>query len=356
MKYGGYDRGLFFLTFLLVVLGLVVIADASAPTALREFSDKYYFVKEQAVSAAIGIVGMIVFARIKYSYWEKLATPLFFVSLIVLVLVLVPGFGYKVYGARRWISLGPLSFQPSEFLKLALAIYLAKVAAKNKAIWSFYAPLVVVAALVMLQPDLGTTIILMAIGFFQMFISGAKILDLVVTSAVGLLGSFLLIVASSYRRQRLMTFLEETSDPLGSGYHMKQVLLALGSGGLFGVGLGQSRQKFLFLPETATDSIFAVIAEEVGFIGVTVLLAILAYYVFRLGKIANLAPDNFSRILAFGIVAWIASQIILNIGSNVALFPFTGIPLVFISYGGSSLISVLLSIGIMLNISKHAKS
>ena len=247
-----------------------------------------------------------------------------------------------------------MSFQPSELAKLSLAIFFAKVAEKEKKIASFFFPIIVVSLLVMLQPDLGTTLIIVAIGIVQIFISGADIRYFLAALGTGTLGSLLLILVSSYRRDRLLTFLQQTTDPLGKGYHIRQVLYALGSGGLWGVGLGQSRQKYLYLPETATDSIFAVLAEEVGFVGSTILIGLFIYFIIRGIKIVSLAPNLFSKVLGSGLIAWLGSQIILNIGSMVALVPLTGVPLPLFSYGGTALVMILSACGILLNISKYA--
>lgn len=349
------NKRLYFLTCLLVILGLIAVADASAPLAINKFSDRFYFVREQVVWAAIGIVLMSLFANINYKIWEKFATPLFFVGLFSLILVFIPGLGTKVLGARRWLNLGFTTFQPSEFMKLAMIVYMAKVSSKDKKPLSFFVPLLLVSGLIMLQPDLGTTMIMVSVSLTQIFISGVNLL---LFGGVGILGSvavFLLIFFSGYRRDRLMTFLNQTEDPLNKGYHIRQILLALGSGGMFGVGLGQSRQKFLFLPETATDSIFAVIAEEIGFVGSVALLSLfVAYFVIGF-KIIKKAPDKFSKVLSVGIVSWITIQVFLNIASMLALVPLTGIPLPFISFGGTSLVSMLVGTGILLNISKYGK-
>jgi len=213
-----------------------------------------------------------------------------------------------------------------------------------------------VLVLIMFQPDLGTALVVGGTAMTQIFVSGISIFYFLGALLIGILASFVLIITSTYRRDRLMTFLEQTHDPLGKSYHIRQVLLALGSGGLFGVGLGASRQKYLFLPEAATDSIFAVVAEEVGFIGALIILFLFVAFIIRGLKIANNAPDKFSQLLATGIVAWIGVQIFLNIGSMVALTPLTGVPLPFFSYGGSALTMVLVAAGILLNISKHGKS
>ncbi len=251
--------------------------------------------------------------------------------------------------------IGPVSFQPSEFVKLSLAIYLAKVAAKEKNLLSYFLPIGLCALLIMLQPDLGTTIVITTMGLAQVFIAGVNMLHLTFAGILSVAIGFVLIIVSDYRKDRLLTFFEQTQDPLGKGYHIRQILLALGAGGLFGIGLGQSRQKYLFLPEAATDSIFAVIAEEVGFVGASILIFIFTIFIYHGLKIVLRAPDKFSQILATGLIAWIGGQIFLNIASQVALVPLTGIPLPFFSYGGSSLTAVLSATGILLNISKHSK-
>lgn len=348
------DKKILFLTLVLTTLGLVALADASAPQALSIFSDKFYFVKQQAVWAIFGLLGFFIASRVNYSFWQKIATPLFILGILFLIAVLIPGVGSRFLGARRWIIAGPVSFQPSEFIKLALVIYFAKVASYDKPLISYLAPLMIVAGLVMLQPDLGTTIVLVATSTVQIFATGLSLISLFIAGAAGSVISFLLIIMSNYRRERFLTFIRESKDPLGASYHIRQILLALGSGGLLGVGLGQSHQKYLFLPEAASDSIFAVIAEEVGFIGASLLIFLFAFFVFRGMAIARGAPDRFSQFLALGLTSWIGIQTILNISSIVALVPLTGVPLPFFSYGGSSLVMVLVASGILLNISKYA--
>lgn len=350
----GIDKRFLILTLILVFIGLIAVTDASAPQALNSYGDKFFLAKQQAIWAAIGVVVFLVASKVKYTFWERVATPFFFISVALLLVVLLPGLGFKAFGARRWIPLGFFSLQPSELVKLSLAMYLAKVASKNKGTLSFFIPLVVVTGLIMLQPDLGTTLVVAGTGLSQIFVAGVNLLYFVGALMVGGIGTFLLTIFSPYRRERLMTFFQTTSDPLGKGYHIRQVLLGLGSGGLFGVGLGASRQKFLFLPEASTDSIFAVIAEELGFLGAFAVVALFGYFIYHAFKIAVNAPDNFSRVLGVGLASWIAIQTFLNIGSMVALVPLTGIPLPFLSYGGSSLVMVLTACGILLNISKYS--
>ncbi len=358
------DRILFFLTLGLTILGLVAIADASAPLALSSFGNSFYFVRQQAISAVIGFIGLIVVSNIHYSVWKKLAPIIFAISVASLFIVLLPGVGSKLLGARRWIVIGGFNFQPSEFVKISLALFFAWLYERKAPYWWYLGTLGLLVGLIMVQPDLGTTIVVTTIGIVQLFLAGIPILYMAaVLGGGGLLGT-LLILISSYRRERLFTFMNSIFDPIGktsdqastAAYHIRQILIAVGSGGMFGVGLGQSRQKYLFLPETATDSIFAILAEEIGFVGSFFLLALYAYFILRIIKIAHKAPDEFCTLFVVGVAAWVAGQMFFNIGSNVALVPLTGIPLPLISYGGTSLIAMLCAIGIVLNISKHSKN
>lgn len=346
------DKKLFVAAILLTIIGLIAVLDASAPQALNAFGDKFHLFKNQLIWSFVGFILLVISSKINYKFWQKIATPLFFFVLVSLILVLIPGIGAKLLGARRWISLGPVFFQPSEFAKFGLILFMAKFLSKKEASVLYFLPLALIAFLIMLEPDLGTTMVIVLAGAIQIFASQINLLHY---TGVGILGGiivFLLVIVSPYRKDRLLTFFEQSTDPLGKSYHIRQILLGLGSGGLLGVGLGSSRQKFLFLPEAATDSIFAVIAEEIGFIGALGLIFLLGFYVFRALKIAKYAPDDFSRYLSLGIASWIGIQAILNIASMTALVPLTGIPLPFISYGGSSLIMIMLATGILLNISR----
>lgn len=355
-KRPSFNKSFFYLILVLVVVGLTFIADISTPQALNYFNDKFYFLRQQMLWAGMGVVAMIIVSNIHYGFWKKVAVPFFLVTIILLVAVLIPHVSLKALGARRWISIGNINFQPSEVVKLALALYLAKVAdSKITNLFAYFVPLAVVCGLIMLQPDLGTTLVVGFIGIVQIFISGIPILPFVGVFLSGIVGVIILILVSPYRRDRLMTFFQVASDPLEKGYHIRQILIALGSGGIFGLGIGQSRQKFLFLPEASTDSIFAAIAEEIGFIGSFILILLFIYFVLSAFKIASRAPDQFSKMLAVGITAWIGGQMILNLSSMTALTPLTGIPLPFFSYGGTSLLMILASCGILLNISRYQK-
>lgn len=347
------DRSFLIHILIFVFVGLVAVADASAPQALSAYGDKFFLFKQQLIWAGIGLAVLFASSLVPYKFWEKMATPFFFVSLALLLLVLLPNFGFKAFGARRWIPLGFFSLQPSELIKLSLAMYLAKVASKNKNTLSYFMPVVITCGLIMLQPDLGTTLVIAIMAFSQIFVSGVNLLHLAGALLIGGFGTLGLILSSTYRKERLLTFFEMTRDPLGKSYHIRQILLGLGSGGVFGVGLGASRQKYLFLPEASTDSIFAVIAEELGVFGSIAIIALFGFFVYKGLKIAISAPDKFSQVLAIGITSWIGSQAFLNIGSMVALVPLTGIPLPFISYGGSSLVMIMGACGILLNIGKY---
>lgn len=348
-----YSNRLFALTILLTILGIVAVADASAPVATRVYNDKYFLFKQQLIWAGLGVASFLVVSRITLNFIKKYSIVVFAISIVTLILVVIPGLGSRFLGARRWLIIGPISIQPSEIVKLGLALYLAKLSETKDDLLAYIIPVFLVSFLVMLQPDLGTTIIIVVMGAIQIFLAGIPIIYMLIFGGLGIFIGFLLIVLSSYRRERLITFLNHAQDPLGSGYHIRQVLLGLGSGGLFGVGLGRSKQKFLFLPEAATDSIFAVIAEEVGFLGAAFIIFLFFLYIYYGFKILASTEDIYKRILSGGIIAWIGVQAILNIASMVAITPLTGIPLPFFSYGGSSLVMVLTASGILINIGRE---
>lgn len=347
-----FDKPLLFTVLTLVIFGVVMVANASVVDATRTFGDELFFAKRQFWRALGGLFLLFVFSRLPYNIWNKFALPLFGATLLLLVLVLVPGLGTSAGGARRWIDLGVIDFQPAELAKFTLCIYFAHFFAKRTAILPFLAALVLVVGLVLAEPDLGTAAIITLFSAIIYFVSGANLTYFLALLPLGLVGGLGYILTSSYRKERLLTFLNPTVDPQGASYHIRQVLIALGSGGLFGLGLGQSRQKYLFLPEPATDSIFAVIGEELGFIGGGVVIALFAFIIWRGFLIAGRAKDPFGRLLAVGITSWIGIQAFINLAAMVALIPLTGVPLPFLSYGGSALIFTLAAIGILLSISR----
>jgi len=353
-KIGKFDHLLFFLVLTISLLGILLIYDASSATATQAFGNRYYFAQHQLVWSILGILVMFVTMTINYHYWRKISWILLVSSIISLILVLIPGVGVKILGGRRWLNLGFLPFQPAEFTKIILIIYLSSFFEKKIKIFHFLALLVAVTLLLMLEPDLGTTVVLVTSALVVYFLAGANIGQLIGLILLTVFGGIGFVVFSPYRLARLKVFLNPNIDPQGSSYHLRQILLALGSGGFWGRGIGQSRQKFLFLPEAATDSIFAVIGEEVGFIGAVAFLTVFLILLIRGFKIAKESPDNFGRVMAGGISSMIFIQFFLNLAAMVSLVPLTGIPLPFISYGGSFLIVAFWGIGILLNISKFS--
>lgn len=336
-------------------LGLLFIFEASSVSAARSFGDKYHFVKHQITWFTLGLTAMILISFFDYHRLYRLALPIIIVVIILLLGVFVPGLGIKALGAHRWLNLGLFTIQPAEIAKLALAIYLAAwFSLKERGrLLAFIILVGVVVGLVVAEPDLGTAVVICAMALILYFLSGAPLWHFLMLVPGAILAILGLAITSPYRLRRLLTFLNPTTDPLGASYHIRQVLLALGSGGFWGLGLGKSRQKFEYLPEAMTDSIFAIIGEEIGFLGAMAIILIFLFIVFRGWRLALRAPDRFGRLLAFGIVSWIGVQAIINLGAMVALVPLTGLPLPFVSYGGSSLVVSLVGIGILLNISKQ---
>lgn len=354
------DIVLLLMVLALLVFGAIMVYDASIVSATRDFGDKYYYVKEQLKWIGIGLIGLFITMRIDYHFYRRLALPIFLSSLVLLVLVFAPVIGFEAYGAHRWLNLRLFTLQPSELIKITLAIFLAAWLENKQELDSFkhgMLPLLVIlgviGALVMREPDLGTLIIITGMAIAVYFAAGAKLHYYLVGIPTVLMAGLAVILISPYRRARLFTFLDPTSDPQGASYHINQVILALGSGGLFGTGIGQGRGKYEYLPEVTTDSIFAVIGEELGFIGSVLVIGFLSALIYRCFKVVRSAPDRFGELLALGIVCVIAIQVTLNLAAMVALVPLTGIPLPFISYGGSSLVVSLMGMGILLNISSQ---
>ena len=348
------DFLLFLLPLALTLFGILMIYEASNIASYQSFSDKYYFVKEQFTAALIGFLILGIFSQIHYRFFFNLAIPTLIVSVISLIIVLIPDYSQKILGARRWLDMGFISFQPSELTKFGLILYLSSwLTDKEKGrLLPFILLLCLIVGLVILQPDLGTAVILTSIFLIVYFLSDSSIWHFIILVPLSIASVIGLSLISPYRYQRLLTFINPASDPLGSSYHIRQILISLGSGGVFGLGLGASRQKYQYLPEATTDSIFAIIGEEFGFFGSVILIAAFMVFLHRIYKLIKSAPDKYSRLLSSGFFALLASQTIINLGAMVALFPLTGIPLPFISYGGSNLVITLAAFGILLNISK----
>lgn len=338
-----------------LAFGLLMVYDSSVAIAIRDFANQYYFVREQTKWLVVGIVACFIFSRVDYHVWQKFALPFLFTTIALLLAVFIPRFGVHALGARRWLNFGLFVLQPAELAKFSLVLYLSAwfCNPEKRRLTSFLLLIVMVVGLVVAEPDLGTSVILVGIAIVLYFASGAPLYQFALLFPIVFLGIVLLAFISPYRLRRLTTFVNPQSDPLGASYQIRQVLLALGSGGMFGVGLGKSRQKYEYLPEANTDSIFAIIGEEMGFVGALAVIGILLFIIWRGFRIAKRAPDAFGRFLAIGVSSWIAIQTLLNLGSMVALVPLTGVPLPFISYGGSGLIILLSAVGIVLNISRQ---
>ncbi|MDP2586104.1 MAG: putative lipid II flippase FtsW [Candidatus Levybacteria bacterium] len=348
------DTSLLISVTILSLFGLFMIYDVSSFVAFRDFEDKYHYIRDQFLWVTLGFGALTFFTIFDYRRLYALALPIFLIALILLTLVFIPGIGVGLLGAHRWIDMGFFLLQPAEFVKLGLAIYLAAwFSNKEKGrLPAFLLLMGLVLGLVMAEPDMGTTIVILAEALIIYFLSGAKIFYFsLIVPLIGFLG-YLLIKISPYRTKRLDTFLNIDLS-LESSYHVKQILIALGSGGLMGVGLGNSLQKYAYLPESTTDSIFAIIAEELGFVGAVGLILFFIFIIYRCFRIVVNCRDNFGKLLAGGITTFLAIQAIINLAAQTALVPLTGIPLPFISYGGSALIVDLAAVGILLNISKN---
>ncbi len=356
---------LLFLTVLsLVSLGVIMVFSASEYSTLIYYNDSFYFFKRQLLWALLGLTAMYIMSNYDYQRLKQYVIPFMAVSFIMLALVLIPGIGREVNGSRRWIGIGPLPFAPAELVKLSVILFMAyglsrqkeRVKQFSKGVLPYMCVLGLAALLIMLQPDLGTTISLAGIVFVMIFAAGARMSHLGGIGLAGLAAVGLLIILEPYRMKRFLAFLDPWADPQGSGFHIIQGLYAIGSGGLFGLGLGQSKQKFLYLPENHTDFIFAITAEELGFIGAALVIILFTMFVWRGLKIAVTSQDPFACLLATGITAWVGVQAIINIGVVTGSLPVTGIPLPFISSGGTSLLFTMTGVGILLNISKFSRA
>jgi cell division protein FtsW len=359
---GGVDPWLMMAFLGLMCIGVLMVYSASIHDAYTYYGSPYYVVEREIIWAAVGFVSLALVARVRYDRWQKAALPLFAVSLLLLILVLTPHIGHAANGARRWIALSSsITVEPSELMKLAMVIYLAAwLSSKGERVRdlkSTFVPFSLIVGLIALmivkQPDLGTTIVVCVTAFSMFYIAGADPKHILIATGGGTIFAWLFANNMAYRSDRLTAFMNPWKDPTGKGWHTVQALLALGSGGIFGRGFGNSIQKN-WLPAPHTDSILAVIGEEWGLLGTMTILALFLVIAYRGTRIALTAPDKFSRLLAAGITSWITFQALLNYAVITSSVPFTGVPLPFISYGGTSLIISMTAIGILLSISRHA--
>ncbi len=348
----------------LVVVGLLAVYSAGFPIGQADYGDTNYFVARHAVYGVMGLLAMSIFMQVDYHRLRHLTIIMMFVALAALLAVLIPGIGIEQNGARRWLSLGPLPpLQPSEFAKLAIIVYIAFwLASRGDDVKRFsmgflpFALMVsLVASLVIVEPDMGTTIIILLTTSTLFFVAGASLTHLGLLVIGGGLITTALVWIADYRWQRIVDFFGSGDDPQGSEYHVRQLLIGLGSGGPTGIGWGESRQKFFYIPGSHTDGVFAIIGEELGFIGAVAVIALFAFFVYRGLRAVLHSPDRFGALIGVGIVSWIAYQALINVGGITRSIPLTGVPLPFISYGGSALMATLMGVGILLSVSRYGR-
>ena len=354
------DYTLLIVVAVLVLSGILIISSVSTALSLKKFGNTYSFLIHQLIFGILpGIISVFLFYKIPLSFLKKWAPIFLLLNLVLLTMVFVPKIGTSLGGATRWISLGQFSFQPSEFLKLTFILYLAAWLAsraekeKKANLIAFLTVIILVSLLLYFQPDVSTLGIIILVAAIMYFLGNTPVWHSVFIFLAGAGGLLALVKLASYRLNRILVFLEPETDPLGIGYQIKQALIAVGSGGIFGLGLGMSRQKFGFLPQTMSDSIFAVFSEETGFIGSFILIFLFLLFLWRGFEISKKTKNKFSQFLSLGITTWVVIQAFIHVSSMIGILPLTGSPLSFISYGGSHLIAELAGVGILLNISKN---
>ncbi len=354
------DYTLLAVTMTLALVGLVMVFSASAIVAGNRFQDPGFFLKRQVAWLALGLLLMHLTSRIDYTLWKKLSIPMLLGMLLLLVMVLVPGLGVAAKGARRWLRAGPISMQPAEMVKLVTVIYMAAyLTRKGDKITSFREGLLpalivlgLLSGLVLLEPDLGTVVVLGLVTVGMCFLAGARVSHLLTLGLCAIPLVLVLVLGSSYRRQRLMTFLAPWREASAAGFQITQSFLAFGSGGPFGVGLGEGKQKLYFLPEAHTDFVLALVGEELGLVGTATVILLFAVFVWRGFQIATRARVPFGRYLGMGITLLIGGQALVNAAVVTGLLPTKGLTLPFVSYGGSSLVVSLIGVGVLLSISR----
>lgn len=365
MKFAGYDKVLIVDVALLLLFGQVMISSASVVLSYNKFGNNYYYLHHQFFYGLVpGVILAFAMARVDYRKFKPSAPLFLMATLALLLVVFIPGLSLDNRGVSSWISVAGMSFQPSELAKLTFIVYLAAWLEQRKKklndLSEGFIPFLMIIALIAIpiikQPDLGTLVVMCAISSAMYFVAGASFSYILVMILGGVAGMMLLIKLAPYRIKRLTTFLHPELDPQGIGYQINQALLALGSGGLLGLGLGHSRQKFNYLPEPIGDSIFAVTGEELGLVGLVLLIALFLVFARRGFQIAASAKDDFGKFIAVGVTSWITFQALMNIAAITSLMPLTGITLPFVSYGGSSLMALLTGVGVLLSVSRYSNS
>ena len=357
------DYWLFLVVLALLGLGVVMVYSASAILATDRFRDAHFFLKKQLFWAVLGLGVMWGVMAVDYRRWRPLVSPLLALAFVLLVLVLVPPFGQSINGTRRWLRWGHFSVQPTELAKLVLVVYLADFLARRQAVigslWrGVVPPLVVtggVAGLVLLQPDLGSAVAIVGVVLCMIFVAGARLAHLGLIGGLAVPVVVVAVCTARYRLRRMLTFLDPWADPRGAGFQIIQSYLALGGGGLLGRGLGESKQKLFYLPEPHTDFIFAILGEELGFVGAVATVVLFGLLLWRGIRIGLRVSDPFGALLAFGVSALLVNQAVVNLGVVVGLFPTKGLPLPFVSSGGSSLLVAMAAVGLLLNVSQRAE-
>ena len=350
-KPASLKKVIIFLTLLLTLLSIPAVFESSLGESLTKFSNPYTLFFYHFRWLAVGLLIFVASANIPTKFWKWYGLLMFIASLLGLIAVFIPALGININGARRWINIGLFQFQPVEILKLSVALFFSGWLAKHQRIIPLLFLTAIPVLLLLLQPDLGSTLIILAISFGLFLAAGGDLKFMIIINLIGLVVGSLLIISSPYRRQRVQTFLNPSVDPLGSSYHIRQITIALGNGGIWGRGIGGSQQKFQYIPEASTDSIFAIIAEETGLIGASIIILIyLALFQSYFKLAVQLTDSPREYLLVIGIAIWHISQTALNLAAVVALVPLTGLPLPFISRGGTSLIMILLSSGIIVKI------
>jgi len=358
------DQVLLWTVLAILVVGLLSLSSASSVLAYQRFENNYYyFLRQLMYGVGLGVIFMYFFSRFDYHKLQKWAPLTVLGGMALLVLVLIPGIGLKVANARSWIDFGAFLFQPVEFVKIAMILYLASWYDKRQHhidnLYYGYLPALLIAGvtagLVLLQPDVGSMIVLGMIVATMFFIGGVKLRYIAATVGFGLLVLWILIMAEPYRMERFMSFSDPSRDTAGTSYQLNQSLIGIGSGGLWGVGFGQSRQKYSYLPEPMGDSIFSIMSEELGFARMVLILGLFLTFAFRGFQVARRTTDTFGKLVAGGITAWIVLQALLNIGGITGVIPLTGVPLPLISYGSTSLAITMGALGILFNISRYTK-
>lgn len=354
------DKSLRIIIGLLLVFGLIMLASASSIVAYNDYQDSYHFFKRQFVSVVIGVVSFWFFSKIDYRRLRVFALPSLIVSIILLLLVFVPGLGREVNGSQSWLNIFGFSLQPAELVKISVMVYLAALFEKKvetgKRFWTFLIIYGVLAILMLMQPDLGTLSILTVAAFAVYYVGGGKVKHILGSIVLAAMALVLLVnmPGQQYKLDRFKCFMDLGRDTRSACYQINQSLIAVGSGGIFGRGLGESRQKFLYLPEVQNDFIFSIIAEETGLVGSIAVIVLFALLAQRAWIIAKRSPDPYGRNLVIGITVWIVGQAILNIGGVSNSLPMTGVPLPLISYGGTAIIAALTGLGVVASVSRHS--